>query len=149
MRGNKSLRGVQLGRYTRGMTIGPGKALAIGGVMSALVVFGAAYASLIPGLTLPGLSGGQVSQDSDDVAGEQQKSNLKSLLAANEQMKDVMRQQMKQEADEMIQRCLESGGNSCGDLALLEQLCADDNVLGLESCGDPRLQQLLQKQKKG
>lgn len=131
------------------MTIGPGKALAIGGVMSALVMFGAAYASLIPGLTLPGLSGGQVSQDSDDVAGEQQKSNLKSLLAANEQMKDVMRQQMKQEADEMIQRCLESRGNSCGDLALLEQLCADDNVLGLESCGDPRLQQLLQKQKKG
>ncbi|MER3408361.1 MAG: hypothetical protein C4292_06500, partial [Nitrososphaera sp.] len=104
---------------------------AIGGVMLfVLVAFGAVSAALIPGQTLPGSSSSSSSRgqanSNDNIVGaaeEKRRSDLASALQANEQMKDVVRQQMKKEAEEIIQRCIDSG-ESCDDLALLEQLCA-------------------------
>jgi hypothetical protein len=146
------------GKEYMATTIGPAKkAAAIGGVMLfVLVVFGAVSAALIPGRTLPGSSsssGEQANSNTINAAEEKQGFGLTSALQANEQMKEVVRQQMKKEAEEIIQKCIDSG-DTCGDLALLEQLCAsgsNGNVLGLESCNDPRLQQMLmlQQPKKG
>jgi hypothetical protein len=53
-------------------------------------------------------------------------------------MKDTMRQQIDAEASAMLEKCADSG--ECEDLELLKEMCSN-NILKLESCSDPRLQQ--------
>lgn len=64
---------------------------------------------------------------------------LKSFAAQNNEMKDTMLQQIDEEASAMLQKCADS--DQCEDHELLKEMCSN-NILKLESCSDPRLQQL-------
>lgn len=66
---------------------------------------------------------------------------LKALASKNAEMKETMRQEIDQEAGAMIDKCAASG--DCNDLGLLKEMCANNNILKLESCSDPRLKELL------
>ena len=122
--------------------VGPGKAIGIAMAMFMIIIFAAVSTALLPkmsgasiGSALP-LSALRTEGNATESA-----KGLAAMAKGNREMTEVMRQQVNNEADELIQNCLENP-EACGDLSLLQEICSN-NVLQLPSCSDPKLKDLL------